>query len=768
MKAKLRALLQQKRAQIIIGLVAATLPYLDVLFYVPHGLLQEYYANSTYLQLIERFPASLTPRTEPFFVLAAWALKNSTGWDSTLILAILKNAITILHIVFFYLIIEILTKRKSIAVLSTILYACSLPFFLLFANLLRNFFGNALLLVTVYCWLKIITEKRNQLIYLAVAGVTFGALIYAHLLPAVILAATFFLHTLVLALYQCIAYYRGKSAEFPATQLRSLALALAVATIVGLPYIASLVQSQISVADYRQALSQATVSTIHPAMSLPSVKVSCAIAEHAFIAKAIATQQAPKPQLAAFSILPAAIRKSTVLMLRFLFEYRDIALPLSLMPVIAWGIPYLYLIVGRPLPQHLLLVVLLWLVTYAGTKLDFFGIGVLPFRFTLMLTIPSLLGFSIVLNEIWSAISQANTKAALYIAIVAVWLGHNVPPILEASVLRTLDSRLQEQSNLQQFLISHAQIPQPLKNIIELPQLQTTDAAQAYETAKKQEIAYLFLDDSQTLIPGSDINTATYPNLCAFFDRRYFTTVAKIVNPFSEFYIIRTNDKPNLITTKKDKNVRLINLDTNARNVDISLPEDIKPKNWDVVAHVREGRSILYERIITDDADYVLYYEQPTRFIVHRRSLFSHSVDITVPGLAVRQRADTVSLKLYLTDGVLLTKASPPVLARDLTQLGNNQLRTVSKLSANQAHIVYLDRLQFKLAVRVVLFAITLMLVAPSLVQVAQTRHYGAHVSPRSRSSVERVVMGGVVVLLVDLLFGAYFIELYKEHILSI
>lgn len=468
-----------------------------------HGLSRETVGNSVYINLISTFPQRLNLRIEPLFVTLLW-LTSFIGGPVVSIL-LWRFILVWLQLFFLYLFFKAINFNKGMTLVGLTIYASSTVTFGLADNLLRNDAALTLSLGLLAWFLWLLKKQGPLLWHWFLLGVGLGALFYTHLFMAVIMCAVFigvfFLFTIRFAMRK---FTRVVSFRLFST---GVFLTLCTAFIIFLPYLQKL-QSNTRLDDYRQE------------------DLGKKVAEPIEITDTDNTD--PQNGTPAITTEPptASLKSKIIRVFRFAFEYRDISLPTGLILFTAISL----LIMARNWRTNLnrpeiLIAICLWGVTYFGTKLDFFGIGVIPYRFSLILSLASLLIILLSFNDLMPRLTSKNARKLLVIAFMASFIGHNLPLIAESFLLKHQDFSVL-QKHAEQAVVNRS-VPQgsritQLGTSIESfrPDLVTIDLRTPFETNNQQKafkstlaskIEYLILTDAiQNQRASLDSQSVTY------------------------------------------------------------------------------------------------------------------------------------------------------------------------------------------------------------------------------------------------------------------
>jgi hypothetical protein len=376
------------------------------------GSTHEILGNSAYLRLIQTFPHNLDFRIEPLYVTLLWLSSHVIGGVASII--VWRFILLWLQLFFVYRFFALISAKRLTTLTALVLFSSCIAVYNLSDNLLRN---NAALtvglgLMSWFLWL--VSHRRaawSWILFGAVLGCTF----YIHLFMALVLFITFggYLGVSLVA-------RAAKRNGLPKLPWKLVLISIACAFTVSLPYTIQL-HGRTSLNDFQATPGSSDVQ----ATPEPAVVTTATTDEPV---------ETPAPT-------PLTPKQRALRWLRILFEYRDTSLPVGLMVFLAAtiiGLAYRRLVFRK----EVALVGALWVTTYIGTKVDFFGITVLSYRFSLILSIASLFILGLGLHFLLPTLKGWNARLLLVIAVVASYLGHNLPIIAENHLLKNSDFAL--------------------------------------------------------------------------------------------------------------------------------------------------------------------------------------------------------------------------------------------------------------------------------------------------------------------------------------
>lgn len=661
--------MQNHNRDILIALILLALGFFSVLSYYPHGLLREQYNNGVYIHLIQDFPRSLTLRTEPLFIAIAWAAQKLTALPVAWVLIVLKSIILAVYVVLFYKICRLLRLQQAIAVTLTAILVTSASLFLMYDNLLRNFLGNALLLGWLYVWLKsVVQPPRSYRMRIILGSILLTLMAYTHLLPTLVVLTVLVVFCLIRFFHLRLSVFQLPSFQMALGMLGLGSLLILIPYFFVFVYLYTRYGTDLSLHDYQLILPLNGFSTLINANPF-----------HIFLA-----------------------------LFRFVFEYRDISLPLAFIPVILGS--FLTLVWKRFRSDPVLIINILWLILYAGTKLDFFGIGVISYRFTLMLTLASLFLFGYAMQWLWSFIPPL-TRKIIMIMVLALFFGRNLPTILEITWLRDYQVRALEEKSIAEWkeYLEHVEVNPSL--------LKTSDPLAAFEMAHQHKYRYIAVDDSDLQRKGSDVGDVVSYDITKFFNQRYFTQRIELWRPFSRLFVFSVNkmvEEGAPVTSGRELiNIDVENIAGTQKRIQ-ALARQALFERWDVLLNVDHDGSIrLEERIITARQEIWLRYRGNTSAYVSLVDIpGATKLTLALPPFERDQLAKTRSTQIVLAGGIMPLQTSQPILVKDLREYSYDQLRLKFEPSEQPLTIIYLNRLQFNSLVRSIILALAGIVIA--------------------------------------------------------
>lgn len=540
------------------------------------GLSHEIFANSVYVNILTKFPESLTLRLEPLFLALLWPGAKLIGVAGSIVAW--RFILVWLQCYLFDRLLLALEMDRLQRVVGLVLFATSATTFFFADNLLRNFAANTLLLLSLLILHSIISGQSKSKSAILWLGVVLAATVYTHILVATIIwgvvgAATGIGATL---------YFLGVESKMRA-RLITPAISLAIAIVMSTPYLSSLYQNS-DLSDYRAP---------SPSPSL------------------IASTTPVIPIQTEAGTFFAPIRRIAI----GIFEYRDITLTLGLAISIAVIITVI-IFRGKNRSPGVLLISLLWLITYLGTKLDYIDISVLPYRYTLMLSIASLLLLLLGYKWLTAIYSTPVNRQAITIIFLASYLGHNAPIAIENFGLKPISLAVEQQAaerSIGNIIPQNARVIQlgtalealrPDLTIIDdrLP-FEANSNDTAYEDIAKLEISHILFTDSIQNERISDMTSYQWQRFLT--DERYVVAATKSFGPYLVYLIeVRPNvGTPRVVKTLFSDNKEAVN-----------FLNGIDPKSvsrWRI--HVFDRQ--LQEEIVTEHEMVVIEYKQPLNAI---------------------------------------------------------------------------------------------------------------------------------------------------------
>jgi len=505
-----KALLQNNLLPI--GICLSLTGFVTFLMYYRQGVERETFANVYYLKFIQEFPRSIGYQTEPVFIALASFLTKELHLPVVWAITILKLVIYFADLLIFWAIVYRLTKSHLMAMTGVVALGLSYSLISLTDNLLRNHLGLMILLLIIYFILLIFNEKvKNSYLYVLITGMLIGILAYTHVQPLLVIAVTLtsFFGLLVVKLFIQILLKKWRNVDILKKYIKINVSILVIGFIVGFPYFSHLVyriiQTFIGIGDYvgkDPLFSDSATTTSNTSLS-------------------------------SFSSQGLGLM-TLIQSFRFLFEYRDVSLSLFAIGVIFFGIIYL-LWCKRNL--FTVFLITLWAVIYVGTKLDFFGIYIISYRFMLTLIVPSLLIFILILNTFFERIKIKRFVVLATIAVLAGFLAHNMPAVLEITFLRDFKTAQNQRQELQKLLSSYQFVPSDTiansgteidgvliqSKILSANELFSLETSQeAYDYAKRMGIDYIIFDEARKERIGNDLGIIYQFEFESFKDERYF------------------------------------------------------------------------------------------------------------------------------------------------------------------------------------------------------------------------------------------------------
>lgn len=512
---------------------------IDGILFFGHGLDREYAVNSAYLEFIRDFPESVShTRVEPVFVILSSALSwliSSPIWS----IVLLKILIVGLVLLTFARLTWHLTRSHLFALASILFLNFSFAFFSLSDNLLRNQLANLSLLLAFLPLVRLLhhgTLPKKDWWLVIGAG---GLLLYTHILPTLIFDSTLLLLGIVSGVRLALGWWQKRTApsnqsdsDFKQRQ-RIFFTLIALGTmilIIQLPSLLRLIHAQANVGDYKIVQSS----------ELP-------------------TQTGPHEPLLP-NTPPRDFLAIGSLWLRILFEFR---LPgFSLFFIGLTGLAVIIPFLRRPsLAQPTLLIVLWWATTYAGSKIDLlFGIGTLPYRFSLMLIFPSLLLILVLLNRLTRLVAEKRLQYSLILVLLTCFFGNNIVSISEVTLLRSYEREGPKTTYLHdiynklfgdQTQLNLLVNGESFEGISAVPVFlrndhifSTTNDTLLKDFMTEYKVAAVVFDHHRIKSKGNDIGTVTNTNLTTFEQSPFFISQGEFIGQGTHLSIFSFSPTP--------------------------------------------------------------------------------------------------------------------------------------------------------------------------------------------------------------------------------
>ncbi|MDR3583409.1 MAG: hypothetical protein P4L62_03565 [Candidatus Pacebacteria bacterium] len=724
----------------------------DLFFFYSHGFLRESYNNLAYINFIDNFPHSIaSTRVEPLFVVISVLLAKLIGSKLTSII-ILKNLLIVLQLFVFYKISDLFLKNKYLSSLSVIFLNFSFAYFSLIDNLLRNSLGNLLFLISLYYIFKIFsTDKINKsnIIFASLSG---GLVIYAHILPTVILdfgliGIAFSLIFLVFFQKQEIFKIKMRNFYLNASVARSMFITVLLIFLIQSPYIIRMATEHAGIGDYK-------TTTNNQPVNRPTNTI---------------TQKVP------IKIQPEAVAAK---IFRIIFEYRLTGFSVFAIFLIFLSIIILLKKLSINSPQFPMLI--FWLATYAGSKSDLlFGIGTLPYRFSLMLIFPSIILIFLLINELLKKIKNTEGKVFFALIMLASFLAINLPITAEASVLKNYNYQTGKDALLQNL---YAKLSPDNKKMVFLingdsPEniatqstylrndsiFSTTNQNEITTFAKEHSLDYVIFDNNRINQQGNDIGSRINTNLASFEKSSYFENIGNYTDKdginLTIFKFIPTGNAPQnmsggYFSCSSDQNC--------VRDFSIALNNNHSPiNNWDIEINQADEMSINEYARLANGNQVAISYAEPAS----KNDAFSESASIALKDIPARQSISP-TVNSYVTSALFLfSSQNIDINYVNLEKFSINKLTISGTLEDNKIEYTTLTREGFRFFISILFFAALvvtyLMLILYRKIKLSKNNLFEF----TSKTSAI-IILGLAFFSIVDMLGGnMLFLEIYKKLI---
>jgi hypothetical protein len=689
------------------------------------GIQREATTSKAYVDFITNYPESIkSPRVEPLFVVITYYL--SRLFNPLLVLASLKLLLVAIQLFTFYKIIILLTKKRHLALAFTAMLNFSFAFFSLYNNLSRNHFANTLFLLALFYLLSILEKNKNTLpvkkiILISLFG---GLLIYSHILPTILfntlllLSFVFFATSLLLSYRIQLLSHKKK---FLLLITKNLFLIGIFTFIIQLPYLLRLYNSNVTTDDYQQAGSIVN-------------------------------------------------EKSTSLLdlFRILFEFRLPGISLIFMLLIALSIFYL---LKKITPPRILLLIL-WLTTYFCTKLDLiFGIGMLPYRFSLMLIFSSLLLLSVLFTPFILFIKNGKGKQFFVLIIVLSFITTNLSPIMHAAIFRNYIPNHEKQDlfrHLQLRIISET-TNRPTTFLINGESFEKIDTTSKYlrndtlfaifdektivDYYNTRNIDFVIFDHFRINEKGEDINTVTNTNLSFYEKSSYFQKIDEVINPYihiSIFKFIPNSAAVDAMSTisfdcSTDKLCQQ-KFEQHLKNIDTQYLN-----NW--VVEITESSNI---NLITE----YVHSENKLISLTYTKEITSKNNSRSFPlrNIPLRKNLD-VPLMLHIPNAKILLHHTGFTIDRmELQKIGVDKLTIFGKINNHPISYFYVNSAQTNILISIISIALILIFYIYLIISSTNRKVFRF-----TNAKQKKIILSLIFFIIIDILFlNALFINIYK------
>ncbi|MDP1833401.1 MAG: hypothetical protein Q8L11_00515 [Candidatus Moranbacteria bacterium] len=731
------------------------------LFY-SKGLSREYSTNIAYLDFIKNFPQSIhSARVEPFFITVSYFLAKITGplWS----IIILKNTITVVGLYVFYKLLKLFAKNEHIALAFVIILNFSFSFFSIEDNLLRNHFATLFFLGALYYILKLFRQSSLNKKEVVIASLLIGLVIYAHILPAVIIdfSLVSIFSIITISLFTLNFY------TFPAksiTKTNDLKKILSTTLLIGIfalaiqaPYLAKMYSQNVGVGDYQKIFS------LSNAENKP----------------APANQPAITPDISEeVTIFLNDLKNSTFKLFRILFEYRLPGFPIIMM--IFLGLSIILICTKRYFLSHLPLLIV-WMTTYAGSKLDLIlHIDTLAYRFSLMLIFPSLLLTAIIFDILITRVKNPVGKKFFSIVILFSFLTASIPIILENTILRNYQDDTTKKDSLEEIYLTHPELSAKtifLSNGSTFDTLHTDsvlfrndflfsteDENKLVSHLNQAKIKYIIFDHEKIDRSGNDIGVTTNKNLDLYQNSGYFKNLGEFIKPHLHLSIFRFDPSGKQTPVSNSSLIDCYDnpacADTFLQKISEKIISGDKLKNWSIEITQNEEAKIKEFAVFNSNEIIGIKYEG---LRAKNAGGFSSNI-INLKEIPIRPSDSHIGLRLK-SSTFLLSTSGINIDRKNLREYSLNEVSVYGRITNNNFSYQTVSRQGFLTIFS--LFCLIALIIIYILFLLHNKIKHQINSVLIFRSKNDAIIIISVIFLLIlnSIFFNIFFIDFYKKII---
>ena len=733
---------------ILIGLISVLI---NVFLFWMKGFNGEFYSITQYLRFLDQYPESLRDiRLEPLFIHITYFLTEYGHISPLVLFPILRFSISFFQLIVIYFIIRSLSASRYLAIFGVLAYNFSFTHFLFSGNVFRNHLANLFLLIFIFVLNKVLLNKSFSLRNFFLLSLILAFLFYTHLLVAFVAFLTFIL-TLVL----CFIFEKRDFGLYK-TQFLKLYLpaffVLIIAFLISFQFIFRYQgYSRSLIDDYLiKGPSQVVVSQIpqQPPQLVPhQIEVKKDVIPLAF----------------------SYIKTNSIKLFRFLFEYQQVSLSLGFIALTFLGV---FIGLFKIRRAETLSIVSLFFVTYFGSKISFFGVGVIGFRLLAISILSAIFLIVLTLNYIMTKFSK--TKQILFLVIISfAFISFNFANIFEWIFLDEHVEVTKIKAEKTKEAIEEAKIQIDPNTVVYsldtgLPNIDlnaaigydptfftVSDPEVAYQIGKKANLRYFLFNRRTTSVVDEKTGNKIFFDYDKFDDPRYFQKLSEVHHPVINVFVYRLVDVPTASTSsyfrKSFGQAELANGEIDKQLINQKI------NNWEV--SVNPAGSKIWEEVETEDGRYLIDYEGKVSDYLHKiKNPFYRKLQISLPNLESRKKADKILLSLSVEDAVYSFGSSgfEKSISSYLREPAYDLL--IKQMSANGGNtrfsLFYWDRTQFRLFFRTFSFLIIITLFFIP---------YSFLIKRKKNLLTSKTFIILMVIFLLDLILTTYFTEIYKK-----
>ncbi|MFA7209278.1 MAG: hypothetical protein WC120_03245 [Parcubacteria group bacterium] len=665
----------------------------------------------------------------------------------------------------FYKLLKLIAKNEHIAIIFVIILNFSFSFFSIEDNLLRNHFATLFFLGALYYILKLFRQGGLNKKDVVIASLLIGSVIYAHILPAVIidfsLVALFSIITISLFTLN-LSNLPAKATTSDLKKILSTTLLIGIfALAIQTPYLAKMYSQNVGVGDYQKIFSLSNTEN----KSDPEITVGF--------------QRDSKNKLdisGGVAIYLNNLKSSIFKLFRILFEYRLPGFPIIMM--IFLGLSIILICTKRYFLSHMPLLII-WLMTYVGSKLDIIShIDTIAYRFSLMLIFPSLLLTAIIFDMLINRVENPVGKKFFSVIILFSFLTASMPIILENTILRNYQDDTTKKESLEEIYLAYPELSARAIFLSNGPMLDTLhtdsiffrndflfstkDEAKLAYYLNQAKIKYIIFDHEKIDRSGNDIGVITNKNLELYQNSKYFKNLGEFIKPHLHISIFlfdpsgKQTPAPNSSLIDCYDNSACT--DTFLQKISEKIISGDKIKDWFI--EITQNEEAKIKEFAVFSSNEIIGIEYEGSFTKNAGGFSSNTVRLK----EIPIRPSDSYMKLHLKSSTLLLSTSGIIIDRkNLREYSLNEVSVYGRIKTNNFSYQTVSRQGF-LTIFSLFCLIALILIYILLLLRNKIKHRTNSVLT-FRSKKDSVIIISVISLLIlnSIFFNTFFIEFYKK-----
>ncbi len=467
------------------------------------------------------------------------------------------------------------------------------------------------------------------------------------------------------------------------------------------------------------------------------------------------------------------IYKKFLKIFRVLFEFRLPGISILFTFLLAFSIVYF----TKNISFVYIPILILWLITYFGTKVDLlFNMGIISYRFSLMLIFSSLILLAMTINVLLSFIKNKLGKFLFVITILFSFLSVNLPLIFNITLLRnyTLNQeQLQILKNIYEKITIDTQ-PKPLTFVVNGISFEHFDKTSRYlrndlfftsfdenriiNSYNTNHVNFVIFDHFKIRSKGPDLNAVVNTNLELYEKSKHFDKIDEIINPYMHLSIFKY--VPDSSAQKNHFAIKKIDCSRN-KNCQKDFEKQIgsinqgDSQNWVIEISDLSDNIIITESIKTKNSIISLSYYQ-------KKPLSHNTRKITLLNIPERKNKQVATI-IHIPKAKLLIKHKGFAINRkELQKEDVNELILFGKVNSNTIQYTYISTANLKMLTSL-LFVVLILLCYLISIILTKKRDSSQPLMEFDNAKAKKLIISLIVFILIDMLFfNIIFIHFYK------